>query len=156
MGHGILELVRKVGNGKSEDMMNVRTRSGVSFASALSSLGATTSTQMRIKTVWDCASNIHPKAIDDSTVTVDIIQSTPEELKSGKLDANGQVITRLSTREGQLKVEKIGGKNPYMRVRPADTALFDRFMRDNKVEHAKQQIRFRTLRDVNPETGKAD
>lgn len=156
MGHGILELVDKVGNGTKANMFDVRKGGKVSFASALSSLGATTSIQMRIKTVWDCATNIHPKAIDDSTIEASIVQASADELKAGKMDSNGQVITRLSNRDGSLKVEKYDGKNPYMRVRPANPSEFSKYMTENKVDSAKVQITFKTKRDVNPQTGKAD
>lgn len=170
MGHGTLDLIRAIGSGKAMNMADVRRGNGeVSFAETLTKLGATTSVAMNFNTNWDCFGNIHFNAIDYSTVEVEILEASAEEVQNWTedrtLDDRGQLIARYSAqcRSGkpcqagdggilvQGKSHSMGG---FIRVKPIDELAFDKLMRERKIRAAKYKITFRTLRGIDPRTGR--
>ena len=155
MAHGVLELVEKFG-GQTADLKNVdRSTSRISFADQLNMLGAATSFQIKHDTVFPCASNVHPNAVDPSTLEV-------------TLSENGQRVARLSgncqsancqSGDIPLKTEVRKGTkaepNPHLRIMPADQEGFTKLLSERRVEKGDYTITFKTKAGINPETGLA-
>lgn len=162
MGHGIVDLVDIMGTGKKGDLAQVRRGTGVSFTEVLGQIGQTTSIQMKYNTVWDCYGNVHPGAIDQSSVRVVVRDAKQEDLEKWdgktKLDENGSELASygFQGRDGGLKIESRTNKQgAFLRLKPENESAFNKIMTDKKVDGAKYVITFKTKRDIDPETGKA-
>ena len=154
-GHGVIELVEGMASGTIADMADVDRRGDqASFANELTQLGENAGFQLKFSSSFDCASKIHPGAIDPKEVELVITNNgRPLATYSAACEAGRP----CQHGDGALKVSIDGkGSQAGMRVRPVDVDAFTRAMKAAGVEDAQFEIKFKTKADCDVKIGSCE